>query len=151
KQLPALAGWEGEPLTGKLAFSPDGKSLAVVYGYRGQDDSVKVWDFPAGQKAIDFEKKIHGSRIEELAFSPDGKKLALKREDGRILIWEPATQKCQELPVNVHSYHSGSFSPNSETLFLSVSLNSRRQPRYQIVIETWAWDLAKKQIYVSYP
>src|SRR5262249_25314774 len=86
-----------------------------------------------------------------LVFSPDGKKLALTYQRGPTLIWEPATQKCQQIPEDEGHYNVLNFSPDSQTLFLRGFLGPPNQPRNQIVVETWAWDLAKNQVRVFLP
>lgn len=83
-----------------LAFSPDGRALAV----RGADRSIRVWDVSAGKEVGRF--KGHSGRIETVAFAPDGQTLASGASDTTLLIWDAASPlkelaKAQpvELPV----------------------------------------------------
>jgi WD40 repeat protein len=69
-----------EPLA-KMAFSPDGKFMAV-----GGHSSVQLWDVGTGKERVRFEG--HRGRIKALAFSPDGKRLASASEDSTVLIWD---------------------------------------------------------------
>jgi WD40 repeat protein/tRNA A-37 threonylcarbamoyl transferase component Bud32 len=77
---------EGSSL-GPLAFSPDGKSIAV-----GDDGgSVSVWDAASRTKARTFEvKMVTGPDIAVTAvvFSPDGKHLAAGDDSGHIAIYD---------------------------------------------------------------
>jgi WD40 repeat protein/beta-lactamase regulating signal transducer with metallopeptidase domain len=67
-----------------LAFSPDGRALAVP----GSDRSVHVWDVTAG-KEIGLLKG-HDGRIDTVTFAPDGKTLASGATDTTILLWDAA-------------------------------------------------------------
>jgi WD40 repeat protein len=68
----------------RLAFSPDGKALAVATN----TGEILVWDVsssaPVGQIAIPK------AQILSAAFSPDGSRLALLRKDGLLQIWDIA-------------------------------------------------------------
>jgi hypothetical protein len=56
-----------------LAFTPDGKSLASS----ADDESVRVWDLPAGQEKRAFRGQPSEYANSDLAFGPDSKQLAL--------------------------------------------------------------------------
>jgi RNA polymerase sigma factor (sigma-70 family) len=65
----------------RLAFSPDGKSLA------GSDAwTVHVWDLTSGKKTHTLDG--HRGRITSLAFRADGKLLASASQDSTVLIWD---------------------------------------------------------------
>ena len=72
------------PARSALAFSPDGRALAV----RGPDRSVHVWDVTAGKEI--GQLKGHEGRVETVAFAPDGKTLASGSTDTTILLWDAA-------------------------------------------------------------
>lgn len=70
------------PGVNSLAFSPDGRVLAVghVHGL------ICIWDLQAGKELGRF----HGHRgdVMSLSFSPDGKELASAAKDATILVWD---------------------------------------------------------------
>jgi WD40 repeat protein len=74
-----------------LAFSPDGKTLALL-----RYDGLGLWDVSAGRPRLrstwktEYLGLIH--RRHRLAFSPDGKRLAVGVEK-TIWVWEAATGK----------------------------------------------------------
>ena len=61
------------PLTGSLAYSPDGRSLACASGV-----GVLIWDIQTGGVARKIERKVGGA---SLAWSSDGRICTLRRED----------------------------------------------------------------------
>jgi WD40 repeat protein len=64
-----------------MAFSPDGKRLAV-----GGPWKIDAWDVATGKKVHAFEG--HRGRFQALAFSPDGRRLASASDDSTVLIWD---------------------------------------------------------------
>ena len=68
-----------------VAFSPDGKQLAV--GFRG--GSANVWDAATGQKLFDLSG--HTGSVRHLAYSPDGTRIATASVDGTTRLWDAAT------------------------------------------------------------
>jgi WD40 repeat protein len=97
---------------GPSAFSPDGKTLALMAGEDGtatvqSQRQVRVWDVATGEEQAvfgDFLGTVHG-----LAFSPDGKELAicLSKQSptgvrGEVRIWNVETRR----PMAVIQYPS---------------------------------------------
>jgi WD40 repeat protein len=73
-----------------VAFSPDGKTLAV-----GMEDG-KLWlcDVPRAPEALSWLAHREGTEPREawaVAFSPDGKTLASAGDDHAVRLWDPAT------------------------------------------------------------
>jgi WD40 repeat protein len=68
----------------EMAFSPDGRLLAVATG----DGRVPLWD-PASAENLRTVSGAGGSAY-ALAFSPDGRLLAVGG-DGGVSLWDPAT------------------------------------------------------------
>ncbi|HEX4072328.1 MAG TPA: protein kinase, partial [Planctomycetaceae bacterium] len=75
-----------EDEVGSVAFSPDGKTLAI------STKVIELWDLPQGRR-LRATIKGHTSDINMLAFSPDGSKLASASDDNLAKIWDPQSGK----------------------------------------------------------
>jgi WD40 repeat protein len=73
---------------GKIAFSPDGKSLAST-GWA--DHQICFYDVVSGKPLS--PSGGHASEVSGLAVSPDGKLIASAGRDGTLRLWEAATGK----------------------------------------------------------
>jgi WD40 repeat protein len=81
----------GEALySGSVAFSPDGKLLAVGYGR----DAIKLWDVGSGREVSTLKGCFLATQA--VAFSPDGKTLA-SGNNNDIFLWNVATGKVAKL------------------------------------------------------
>jgi WD40 repeat protein len=74
-----------------IAFSPDGKTLAVGDGVPGQAGEVKLWDLAGGQACTILKDCCNG--VETVGFSPDGCVLATAWCDGRVRLWNLTTER----------------------------------------------------------
>src|SRR5439155_19734271 len=94
-----------------LAFSPDGKTLAIAT----HDPSVQLWDIATGTMIHgihDPEKSSAGS----VAFSPDGKILAWGAWD-RITLSDPITgEQLRRFDAPMESSQGLRFTPDGKTL-----------------------------------
>ncbi|MCH8922293.1 MAG: WD40 repeat domain-containing protein, partial [Planctomycetes bacterium] len=70
---------------GHVAFSPDGRTLAVGYPRR-----VRLFDVEARKFGFQMEDTV-GSTIHSIAFSPDGKTLLTGNSSGSFTVWNPRT------------------------------------------------------------
>jgi WD40 repeat protein len=75
-----------------LAFSPDGKRLALGGAY-----AITLWDVTTGKRLA--HPAGHLSIVYSLAFSSDGKRLASGGQDGTALVWDLATSRA------LHTFH----------------------------------------------
>jgi WD40 repeat protein len=97
----------------KVAFSPDGKTLASITGSWLPNDvlgEVKLWDVATGKERVSLQG--HPERGSCLAFSPDGKTLASAA--GNVKLWDVETGK-EKLEIRVGA-SSLAFSPDGKTL-----------------------------------
>ena len=97
--------WNDELPVWKVAFSPDGKTLASFS--RSAEVAVELWDIASGKKIGALPADLHGG-CSLFTFTPDGKrlvasagrrrtaeeaKLGLNAE--RLTLWDVATRKVQ--------------------------------------------------------
>jgi len=81
-----------------LAFSPDGKTVAVGTSER----TVKLFDVASG--ALQHSLSGHGGPVWSVAFSADGRLLASGSNDTTVKFWNPSTG---ELLATAASFHDG--------------------------------------------
>ncbi len=103
---PVLKGMYG------IAFSPDGKSLAVSTG-----ETIGLWTLPGGTPRGELSPNDR-SLMPEIAFSPDGKTIATATEPtgqskSKVLLWDVSTRQRIGQPWPGHRFD---FSPDGKTL-----------------------------------
>jgi WD40 repeat protein len=90
-QPPAGGMAGGEPIyppyLTDLRFTPDGSRLVTAH----YDGTVRTWDPDTGKQLTRMKDTFRGQA--GLAVSPDSKWVAVGRPDGKIIVWELATQK----------------------------------------------------------
>jgi serine/threonine protein kinase/HEAT repeat protein len=112
-ELPAL----DDKLVGCVAFSPEGKWLAVGY----QDNRVRIWNFAARRQAYE----AHGQMgiVNNIAFSPDGTMLAVAGE-GPVRLFQVIAQGddiALEKPAVLGDGINGGFSFSSDSRLVAVA------------------------------
>jgi WD40 repeat protein len=115
-----------------VAFSPDGKILAVAGG--DPVGEVALWNVAAGRQIAD--RTLPGSfeptgprafEVDAVAFSPDGKTLVTGADDGAVTLWGPATGRMRAIGTLAAATLSGTpvsalaFSPDGKTLVMGNS------------------------------
>jgi WD40 repeat protein len=82
---------EGGPWS--LAFSPDGRHLAVGIGF----SNIYLFDFSTGATPARLPElagpRGHRGQVYSLGFSPDGRTLVSASADGRVILWDVASQR----------------------------------------------------------
>ncbi|MGR6998724.1 WD40 repeat domain-containing protein [Yinghuangia aomiensis] len=111
---------------GVLAFSPDGKTLALS---QQENKVVVLWDIadnqPIGRPMQITHDRTTFSGAMSLAFSPDGTVLATGDVEGTIVLWSTRTQQRLGNPLTGHEKQANSleFSRDGRTL-VSASTDS---------------------------
>src|SRR5216683_3727614 len=97
-----------------IAYSPDGKSLAMVSGHLGTAGNYLVWDLAT--QTVRFRKSENkGFRC--VTYSPDGKLLAIASYDGSIRLIHPITGKeISVLRGHKNGVNAVAFSPDGKYL-----------------------------------
>jgi len=118
KAHPQLAG---------VAFSPDGKVLAVAAG----DDTVRLCETAAAKEVSRLKAKASG-----LVFAPDGKTLASFHYMGKtVSLWEPATGKLLQTLEHPNTVYAVAFSPDGLSLAVHPSAD-----------KVFLWDVARGKL-----
>jgi hypothetical protein len=91
KWIGTLAGHAD--LVRALAFSPDGRRLAVAGGPSGRFGEVKIWDVTAATPKLVATIQGHTDTILAVAFSPDGAFIVSAGYDRVLKIWDVGTGK----------------------------------------------------------
>lgn len=102
-----------------MAFSPDGKTLAVgAWSGIGTDGHIFLWEIKDGKKLVRkgiLKNTVQG--VSALAFTPDGKSLLCVGHGKDVRSWDLATEKVRSLPVKHRKRVGGmALGPDGNTL-----------------------------------
>ena len=119
-RIPGLVEFHQDGSLGAIAFSPDGKVLAVGGSY---DASARLLDVASGRVLAILESypvpKNEGRMdyVQALAFAPDGKTLATAGYDSNLRLWDVATGRLRT-SLRAHSYEltAVAYSPDGKTI-----------------------------------
>jgi WD40 repeat protein len=108
-----------QPAIADLAFSPDGRTLAIA----GFDAVIRLFDWTSGKLLMTCEG--HKGAVTSVAFAPDGHTFASTSFDKTVRLWETSTGKT----VETLKGHEGpvtqvAFAPNCRA-FSSCSADGR--------------------------
>ncbi len=102
---------EQDPVVLSLAFSPDGKTLAVG----AESNLITLWDVRTHARLATLAG--HADAIAGLAFSPDGNTIASASYDKTIKIWDAASRsELQTLTGHTKWVFAVAFSPDGSHL-----------------------------------
>jgi WD40 repeat protein len=93
-----------------LAWSPDGKTLAVGYEARG----IGLWDVQSG--AVKTRLLGHTNWVLSLAFRPDGKQLSSAAGDASVRFWDLGRGLGANRPIHTKFVRAIAYSPDGRTL-----------------------------------
>ncbi|MCB1227787.1 MAG: hypothetical protein KDK99_18360 [Verrucomicrobiales bacterium] len=100
------SGGADSPITDRvasLAFTTDGKVLAVGSGEPSRSGDITLWDTSTGTLKSRFDE-VHLDTVLSLAFSPSGQQLASGGADKALRILDPATGKMLKV-FEGHTHH----------------------------------------------
>jgi WD40 repeat protein len=128
--------------TQAVAFSPDGKILAVTGG--DPVGEVALWNIAAGRQIA--VRMVPGPfEVDAVAFSPDGKTLATGADDGAVTLWGPVTGRVRAIGTFAAGTPSGTpvgtlaFSPDGKMLVMGNA------------DATTVWDVATRRQVARFP
>ena len=85
----ASAAYLARNSAGKLAFLPDGRTLAVCV----QGDQVDLWDVPSGRPLATPPSPRTSDPFPREVFSPDGAGIAVVTDGHDAQLWDPVTHR----------------------------------------------------------
>jgi WD40 repeat protein len=113
-----------------LAFSPDGKTLAIGSGEPSRSGDITLWDMATGKLTKDYAER-HLDSIFALDFSPDGKLLASGGADKAVRITDLSTGKVVKV-FEGHTHHVLGLSWRADGRLLASSGADN-------VVKVWDW------------
>jgi WD40 repeat protein len=113
-----------------LAWSPDGRQLAVAHANR-----VEIFDAQTHNSLGELEQaaKVHASGYWSLRWSPDGRRLAAVLRS-TVAVWDAATRKLVQTAANEHTVRGVAFSQDGRLLAVcgDALLETRRTDDFKV-------------------
>ena len=95
-------GWFGGGEVTRVAFAPDGRTLAMWCRHADEEEAIiRLWDMSTRTQFA--ELKTHADVVCCLAISPDGKRLASSTNDTSVLVWDLEKHTLPALPAKKSS------------------------------------------------
>ncbi|MDB6004175.1 MAG: hypothetical protein JWR15_1162 [Prosthecobacter sp.] len=113
-----------------LAFSPDGKTLAIGSGEPSRSGDITLWDMATGKLTTNYAER-HLDSVFALDFSPDGKLLASGGADKAVRITDLSTGKVVKV-FEGHTHHVLGVSWRADGRVLASSGADN-------VVKVWDW------------
>jgi WD40 repeat protein len=113
-----------------LAFSPDGKTLAVGSGEPSRSGDITLWDIATGKLTKDLAER-HLDSVFALDFSPDGRLLASGGADKAVRITDLSSGKAVKV-FEGHTHHVLGVSWRADGRLLASSGADN-------VVKVWDW------------
>jgi WD40 repeat protein len=102
------------PFSERVAFSPDGKTLALIVN----SSQVRLWDIDRNAEVARL--KGRGEPVKSFAFSPDGRLLGVGKDHGWFEVWEIGSARepvaLRGHPTRDAAVQSVAFSPDGKRL-----------------------------------
>jgi WD40 repeat protein len=105
------------PNTQPLAFSSDGKKIAVQAQQKDKNGPVQLWDIVEFKKYLNLDVPPR-TVLETAVFTPDGKQLAALGGEGRkeLFVWDAVTGKLKQRKKFRAAMTSLAYAPDGATL-----------------------------------
>ncbi len=151
---PLPGGWGGTRRseqfpTGAMAYSPEGTTLATIFGVSGDDrfySVIVLWDVQSGQERGRLSpSKATPAHATQLAYSPDGQLLA--GIYGPVLIvWDPIAQnELARVQIGKKHFKGLAFSRNGDQLLAANTdkmVHVLSAPDWQVTA-SFDWEIGK--------
>jgi eukaryotic-like serine/threonine-protein kinase len=135
----------------RVAWAPDGRSVASGAYELYQEGEVKVWDAQTGRERF----TLRGARgaVSGLAFSPDGQRLAVASDD--LKVWDVALgHEARTLPgfvaMNTADHSSVLFTADGKRL-LGAGYTGWNEPQKHAERQLKVWDAASGRELLTIP